>query len=158
MNGLVIYVNWEYFLGVIGTLIGIAYYANGRFTRLETSVEWLKEALRGLKISSENGVTKLFNAGSAVSLTRAGHRVLNLSGLKSYIDAHRDELVAQCQRKALPDRYEAQSCAFRLFAELAFDESFEHQLNDFAFANGTSADLLRRVGAIYFRDIAGGSR
>ena len=153
MNGLVIYINWEYFLGFIGTLIGIAYYANGRLTRLETSVEWLKEALRGLKISAENAATKLFDTGSPVSLTRAGQRVLNESGLKSYIDAHKDELIARCHGKPLSNPYQVQSRAFRLFADVAFDESFEHQLNDFAFANGMSADLMRRVGAIYFRDV-----
>jgi hypothetical protein len=37
--GLTIYINWEYFLGIISALIGIAYYTNGRFTKLETSVE-----------------------------------------------------------------------------------------------------------------------
>lgn len=41
-------INWEYFLGILGTLIALAYYANGRFTRLETSVEWLKDAINAL--------------------------------------------------------------------------------------------------------------
>ena len=54
MNGLIIYINWEYFFGVIGVLIGIAYYANGRLTRLETSVEWLKDTLKALKSELEN--------------------------------------------------------------------------------------------------------
>jgi hypothetical protein len=53
MNGLIINMNWEYFLGILGTLIALAYYANGRFTKLETSVEWLKDAMRDLKLSSE---------------------------------------------------------------------------------------------------------
>ena len=158
MNGLVIYINWEYFLGVIGTLIGISYYANGRLTRLETSVEWLKEILRGLKINSENGAPRLFDASSPISLTRAGLGILKRSGLKSYIDAHREELVGRCHAKTLSDPYKLQSCAFRLFADLAFDESFAQHLNEFAFANGMSADLLRRVGAIYFRDLAAGAR
>lgn len=41
---LTIDLNWKYFLGVIGTLIALVYHVNERFTRLETNVEWLKNA------------------------------------------------------------------------------------------------------------------
>ncbi len=54
MNDLVINVNWEYFLGIVGTLIGLAYYANGRLTKLETSVEWLKDAMRDLTLRAQS--------------------------------------------------------------------------------------------------------
>jgi hypothetical protein len=49
MNGLTIYVDWQYFLGILGALIGMAYYANGRFTKIETTVEWLREILLEIK-------------------------------------------------------------------------------------------------------------
>jgi hypothetical protein len=55
MNGITIYVDWAYFLGIVGTLIGIAYYANGRFTKIETTVEWLKEILLEIKQRLEDG-------------------------------------------------------------------------------------------------------
>ena len=55
MNGLTIYVDWAYFLGIVGTLIGIAYYANGRFTKIETTVEWLKQILLEIKERLEEG-------------------------------------------------------------------------------------------------------
>jgi hypothetical protein len=55
MNGITIYVDWAYFLGIVGTLIGIAYYANGRFTKIETTIEWLKEILLEIKERLENG-------------------------------------------------------------------------------------------------------
>ena len=55
MNGITIYVDWAYFLGIVGTLIGIAYYANGRFTKIETTVEWLKETLLEIKTRLEQG-------------------------------------------------------------------------------------------------------
>lgn len=153
MNNVIISISWEYLLGLFGTLIGIAYYANGRFTRLETSVEWLTDTFRGLKIASENGSAKLFGVGSPVSLTRSGEQVLRLSGLKSYIDAHKERLAALCRQDPPSDRYEDQTSAFRVFADLQFERHFEHQLNEFAFANGMSPDLLRRVGAIYLRDL-----
>ncbi len=56
MDGLIIHINWEYFFGIIGVLIGIAYYANGRLTRLETSVEWLKDTMASFKTEFEDGV------------------------------------------------------------------------------------------------------
>jgi hypothetical protein len=158
MNDVIININWEYFLGLVGTIIALAYYANGRFTRLETSVEWLTDTFRGLKIASENSTAKLFGIGSPVSLTADGERALTLSGLKSYIDTHKERLSAQCRRASSPDRYEIQSAAFRTFTEWTFERSFEHQLNEFAFANGVSQDLLRRVGAIYFRDVMSESK
>ena len=34
------------------------------------------------------------------------------------------------------------------------DDTFARHLNKFAYRNGASTDLLRRVGAIYLRDIA----
>ena len=49
MNGLTIYVDWQYFLGILGALIGMAYYANGRFTKIEMTVEWLREILLEIK-------------------------------------------------------------------------------------------------------------
>jgi hypothetical protein len=55
MNGITIYVDWAYFLGIVGTLIGIAYYANGRFTKIETTVDWLKEILLEIKERLEDG-------------------------------------------------------------------------------------------------------
>jgi hypothetical protein len=54
MNGLTIYVDWQYFLGILGALIGLAYYANGRFTKIETTVEWLKEILLEIKKQLDN--------------------------------------------------------------------------------------------------------
>lgn len=61
MNGITIYVDWAYFLGIVGTLIGIAYYANGRFTKIETTVEWLKEILLEIRerLEDEKGQPQL---------------------------------------------------------------------------------------------------
>src|SRR5215468_1394784 len=58
MNGITIYVDWAYFLGIVGTLIGMAYYANGRFTKIETTVEWLKEILLEIKTRLEHGTRR----------------------------------------------------------------------------------------------------
>ena len=151
---LTINMNWEYFLGLLGTLIALAYYANGRLTRLETNFEWLADAVRDLTIRTENVSTKAFETDSPISLTATGEQLLRDSGLKSYIDHRRDNLTAQLRARAPFDLYTVQESAFRLFDRISLDDPFARHLNKFAYRNGTSTDLLRRVGAIYLRDIA----
>jgi hypothetical protein len=58
MNGLTIYLDWQYFLGILGALIGMAYYANGRFTKIETTVEWLRQTLLEIKARLEDGTAQ----------------------------------------------------------------------------------------------------
>lgn len=48
---LTININLEYFLAALGTLVVLAYYANGRFTKLETNVERPKKAFEALACS-----------------------------------------------------------------------------------------------------------
>jgi hypothetical protein len=153
MNELIINVSWEYFVGIIGSLIALAYYANGRFTRLETSVEWLKDSLRGFNITSENRLLKLYKASSPVALTSKGNRVLKESGLEAYVDTHKNELIARAKLTRKLDRYEIQSRSFHLFAELQFEEAFEHRLKEYAFESGMSTQYLRRLGGLHFRDL-----
>ena len=151
---LAININWEYFLGIFGTLIALAYYANGRLTRLETNFDWLADAVRDLTIKIENVSAKAFDVGSPISLTATGEQLLRDSGLKSYIDRHRDELTPQLRAIAPFDLYTIQESTFRMFNRISLDDAFVRHLNKFAYRNGTSTDLLRRVGAIYLRDIA----
>jgi hypothetical protein len=154
MNDLVITVSWEFFLGILGSIIALAYYANGRFTRLETNVEWLTDALHEVTIRAENISSKLFDANSPVSLTEGGCRSLEESGLKSYIDLRKRDLLDQLRGNAPFDPHGIQDAAFRLLGRLPFESGFDRRLKKFAFENGVSTDLLRRIGAIYLRDIA----
>lgn len=153
MDTLVINIDWQYFLGIIGSLIAIAYYAQGRFTALETDVTWLKETIGELTIRAENVRAKLFKSDSPVSLTPSGYLALKNSGLRSYIDANRHALLTRLD-KVRSDPYELQHRAFRLLADLPLEEVVARHLNKFACANDINTDLLRRVGAIYLRDIA----
>jgi hypothetical protein len=154
MDNVTINITWEFFLGSMGSLIAIAYYANGRFTGLETNVDWLKETISELLINAENIRTKLFQSGSPVSLTATGYHVLQRSGLKSYIDTKRRILLSALDSKNSADPYELQRRAFRLLATLSFEDLVAQHLNNFAFANGVSPELLRRIAGIYLRDIA----
>jgi hypothetical protein len=154
MDNVAINISWEFFLGVMGSLIVIAYYTNGRFTGIETDVKWLTEMISELLINAENIRTKLFKNGSPVSLTATGYHVLQRSGLKSYIETKRSRLLSCLNARASTDPYELQRRAFRLLAHLSFEDIVAQHLNNFAFVNGISPELLRRIGAIYLRDIA----
>ena len=122
MDTLVINISWEYFLGIMGGLIAIAYYANGRFTALETNVAWLKEMVTELQLDWENQKAELFKNSSAVSLTTKGYHALARSGLRSYIDANKKRLLSQFGDTTRSDPYELQRRAFHLLADLSFDD------------------------------------
>jgi hypothetical protein len=154
MDAIVINISWEYFLGVMGSLIALAYYANGRFTALETDIGWLKEMLSELAIKAENAAVKLFKNGSPVSLTSTGYHALARCGLRSFVDAHRRTLLASLNAESLSDLYEIQRRAFGLLAELTLDDAVARHLTNFAFNNGMSTTILRRAAAIYLRDLA----
>jgi hypothetical protein len=154
MDGLLINISWEYFLGILGSLIALAYYTNGRFTRLETNFDWLADALRDLTIRAENISARAFEVGSPISLTATGERLLQDSGLKSYIDRRKDELSVRLRVSAPFDLYAVQKSAFRLLDQISLDDAFARHLNRFAFRNGITTELLRRLGAIYLRDIS----
>jgi hypothetical protein len=153
MQTIAINIDWQYFLGIVGSLIALAYYAQGRFTSLETDVTWLKETISELTIRAENVRAKLFKSDSPVSLTAAGYIALKGSGLRSYIDANRNSLLHSLSRLR-SDPYELQRHTFKLLAELPLEDPVARHLNKFAFSRDISPDLLRRVGAIYLRDIA----
>lgn len=54
MEGITVHIGWEYFLGLLGALVAIAWYSNGRFTALETSMDWVKNMLLDLKKSIDD--------------------------------------------------------------------------------------------------------
>lgn len=49
MNNLEITISWEYFLGIIATLIGIAWYTGSKFSKIETAVEWMRGVINEIK-------------------------------------------------------------------------------------------------------------
>ncbi|WP_027576068.1 hypothetical protein [Bradyrhizobium sp. WSM1743] len=58
MEAITIHIGWEYFIGLLSALIAMAWYSNGRFTALETSMEWVKDMLLDLKKSIDDANTK----------------------------------------------------------------------------------------------------
>ncbi|MDA9473447.1 hypothetical protein XI03_02740 [Bradyrhizobium sp. CCBAU 65884] len=58
MEGIIVHIGWEYFVGILGALLAIAWYSNGRFTALETSMDWVKNMLLDLKKSIDDANAK----------------------------------------------------------------------------------------------------
>ena len=161
MNELSINISWEYFLGIVAFLIGIAWYSGSRFSAIETSIQWLKENVQRLtetvselKNSADNTRAKpVFETSSPINLTKIGEVWLVESGLKRYIDSRKDNLLKDCEEKKETNPYEIQKHIFKLFDTLPFDPDFDGKLKKFAYDEGTTLNLLRRIGAIYFRNI-----
>lgn len=153
MEGVIIKIGWEYFLGIIAGLIAVAWYSSSRFTALETSMDWVKGLLKEVKLSSDNSATPAFAAHSPVNLTATGEKWLNESGLKEYIDANKDKFLQTCQEKKDTNPYEVQKHIFKVFDELPLEVAVDDKLKAFAFSKGTTMGVIRRVGAIYLRNL-----
>lgn len=142
-------IGWEYFLGIITALIGVAWFSNGKFTALETSITWIKDNITKLEGRMDNA----FGSSSPVKLLSRGIEVLEGSGLKEYINANKDDIMSNCKLKNNPtNQYDIQESAFECFDKLDFGE-FEPKLKEASYRYGMSIETIRRIGGIYFRDI-----
>jgi len=164
MDELTINITWEYFLGIITAILAlmistfcgiltVAWKGSARFTALETSMQWVKDILKELKISSDNESADAFGSHSPINLNKKGETWLTESGLNTYIDSHKSDLMSQCEAQRSTNPYEVQKYIFNFFDELQFDPAFDSKLKQFAFEKGTTVNILRRVGAIYFRNL-----
>ncbi len=147
-------ISWEWALGIIGTLLLIAWKTSGRFSAIETGLQWIVDRLKDLKIDIDNVRNQAFQNNSALALTPKGKVWLNDSGLKNYIDDNLSVLQKSCLAQKETNAYEAQQRIFSLFDNMEFDRSFDDKLKQYAYEQGISMEVLRRIGAIYFRDLS----
>ena len=162
---ILVQINWIYFLGIIGALICVAYYAGSKLKAVETDISWLKRGLDEIKETvkdvannqitakdnrSKNG--ELFGSASPLRLKSEGLKVLEGSGMKEYVDIHEEELHEKCGHDCDISAYEIQENVFDLFDTLEFDKETDKKLKDYAYGEGLSMETIRRIGAIYFRD------
>lgn len=162
-ENLIIEINWIYFLGIISSLILIAWYTGSRFAKVETNVDWLTKSIGEIKngikdISNNQSIAKdnkripLIGNASPLRLLTDGERVLRDSGMKQYIDTHEIELHKQCGHNCDISAYEIQEKVFDLFDNLEFDKESDKSFKDYAYTEGMNIETIRRIGAIYFRD------
>lgn len=148
-----IIIDGPYFIGIFAGFVTIAWYTSARFTALETSMQWVKDILNDLKIGSDNAARPAFGSHSPVSLNELGEAWLTESGLKDYIDSHKADLMKICEEKRDTNPYEVQKHIFKSFDNLVLETNFDDNLKKFAFDKETTMGILRRIGAIYFRNV-----
>jgi len=146
-------IGWEWALGIFGLLILIAWKGSARLAALETSMEWVQSTLNDLKVAVDNTPRKAFGDGSPIELRPVGLAWLNDSGLKAYIDANSDQLLTLCEEKRSNNPYELQKYIFTMFDTLRIAADVEDRVKRFAYEQGTTIAILRRVGAIYLRNL-----
>ncbi len=147
---------------ICSTLIWFDWVTGSRFTKVETDIDWLKNSMRKideisrdvneLRVNAENKKTSFFAAQSPVRLTENGQKLLTESGLKDYIDRRKD-LLDNCASSELPNAYEVQQYAFDLFDNINFEGEFDPIIKQYTFEHGISLDIVKRIGALYFRDL-----
>jgi hypothetical protein len=143
---------------IVAALIFIGGQLNTLSTLKKDIEDTIKPDLKDVRerfATLEGKAANLFQAHSPISLTDKGKDYLESSGLKDYIDEHKDSLMEQCDHTvSMSTPYDVQQIAFTLFDEIDFPEDVDKQLKNYAFEQGASTDALRRVGALYFRDLA----
>ena len=148
-------------LGLIGTLVLGTWYASHRLTKVETEVTSFDKRLTNMEgrfdkrlTNMEGRIDKSFSSASPVALLERGLKILNSSGLKKYIDANKAVLLEQFKSKcAMDNQYDIQEQAFKFFDNLD-SKDLESSLKKAAFDYGVSIETVKRIGGIYFRDIA----
>lgn len=98
----------------------------------------------------EGSLSGAFQAQSPIALKPIGLEALEKSGFKKWIDEHEDQILAKCSFMKNP--YDIQETAFKLFDQMDFGD-FEPKIKEAAFGYGWSLETMKRVGAIYFRDL-----
>lgn len=166
-TSLIISIDWPYALGIVGTLIWLAWMGSGRLTKVENDVSWLKKDVTGLKktvekidskirelsIKLSNEEEQFFGTNSPIKLNPEGQKILHESGLQKYIDTHKEEFIKTCEEKRSSNSYEVQQHIFNMFDSIEFESEFDNKVKEYAYSNGLEMEIIRRVGAIYFRDI-----
>lgn len=145
----------------IPTTIGALIYIGRKLQVLDTVEHEIDQNVRPdlkdlqTRLSQLEGKTdNMFKANSPVKLTPKGAKALEESGLKDFIDENTDQLLEACEvNDSFTTPYDVQESVFSFFDAFDFPEDVENKLKNYAFNQGTSMDVMRRVGALYFRDI-----
>lgn len=123
-------------------------------TDLENNIKPDLKDVRERFAALEGKTAGLFEQHSPISLTVKGNEYLKNSSLKEFIDINTDMLIAGCSQKGkMETPYDVQQSVFDFFDSYIMPDEVENKVKTYAFNQGINMDIMRRVGAIYFRDI-----
>lgn len=154
---LIIKIDMVYFLGIIGTILTLAWIFSNKLSAIETSITWIKRELGRLwnSISSmESGLAGVEGSKSPLNPTQLGWKWLNESGLAKIIDEEQKTWLLQNLRNSLPPNYtdyDVQEVARRVMVSLK-DDSLMKAVKQYAFEHGIDIEMLLRLGGLLLRD------
>lgn len=154
---LIIKIDMIYFLGIIGTILTLAWIFSNKLSAIETSIIWIKRELGRLwnSISSmESRLAGVEGSKSPLNPTQLGWKWLNESGLAKIIDEEKKTWLLQNLRNSLPPNYtdyDVQEVARRVMVSLK-DDSLMKEVKQYAFEHGIDIEMLLRLGGLLLRD------
>lgn len=159
MNGteLVLKINILYFLGIIGTLLGITWYAAYKFGTLEDSIKWVKRELSNLwdAIKTREAMRAgVEGKGSPINPTELGWKYIKESGLERIVDEEKKEELLEKLRNFLGKdytEYDVQENARKILVSMKDDPTLK-PIKEYAFNNGIDVDIILLLGGLLLRD------
>lgn len=154
---LIIKIDMVYFLGIIGTILTLAWIFSKKLSAIETSITWISRELGRLwnSISSmESRLAGVEGSKSPLNPTQLGWKWLNESGLAEIIDEEKKTWLLQNLRNSLPPNYmdyDVQEVARRVMVSLKDDSSMT-AVKQYAFEHGIDIEMLLRLGGLLLRD------
>lgn len=154
---LIIKIDMIYFLGIIGTILTLAWIFSNKLSAIETSIKWIKRELEKLwdRVSSmESRRAGIEGMKSPLNPTELGWKYLKESGLERIVDEQNRDWLLENLKNSLPPNYtdyDVQDTARRVMVSLR-DDSMMRAVKEYAFKNGLDVDLLLRLGGLLLRD------
>lgn len=161
---LIIKIDINYFLGIIATLLTLAWVASRKFSAIETSINWIKRelgriwesmsAVESRLTGMESRIAGAEGNKSPLNPTQLGWKWLNESGLAKIIDEEKKTWLLQNLRNSLPPDYtdyDVQEVARRVVVSLK-DDSLIKDVKQYAFEHGIDIEILLRLGGLLLRD------
>ncbi len=154
---LVIKVDIVYFLGIVGTLVAITWFAGHKFGKLENSIDWIKRELENLwsAIKGREAVRAGLEAkGSPLNPTELGWKYIKESSLENIVDREKKDWLLEKLKDSLGKNYtdyDVQETARRLLVSMKDDPIFK-PVKEYAFSNGVDADIILLLGGLLLRD------
>lgn len=146
---IIIYISTAKMLVGIGAIIAATWIVARKFGHIETKIETFDIRLTGIESKSSGSL----QTQSPIQLTEKGNRILEGSGLKAYIDQETENLYKSVCSGKMDTPYDVQENVFGFFGEYVFPSETENRLKTFAYNEGVSFEVVKRIGAVYFRDI-----
>ena len=154
---LIIKIDMVYFLGILGTILTLAWIFSKKLSVIETSITLIKRELGRLwnGISSmESRLAGAEGSKSPLNPTHLGWKWLNESDLTKIIDEEKKTWLLQNLRNSLPPDYtdyDVQEVARRVMVSLK-DDSLMKDVKQYAFEHGIDIEMLLRLGGLLLRD------